>query len=59
MSLLLRDVVVTRDEVTGLRANLLVSGGPPTGTTRFTEWLSPHAGALGVEWASELARHYR
>jgi len=55
----LRDVVLTRDEVDGLRANLLVSSGPPTGTTRLTEWLPRHAAELGVAWASELARHYR
>lgn len=59
MSPLLRDVVLTKDEVAGLRANLLVSRGPATGSTRFTDWLSRHAGELGREWASELARHYR
>jgi uncharacterized protein YbjT (DUF2867 family) len=53
------DVVLTPDEVVGLSANLLVSGQPPTGTTRFTEWLAGHAGELGVEWAGELGRHYR
>ncbi len=55
----LGDVVLTRDEVDGLRANLLVSAGPPTARTQFTEWLAAHAHALGVEWASELGRHYR
>jgi uncharacterized protein YbjT (DUF2867 family) len=52
------DVVLTADEVDGLRANLLVSRGPPTGSTRFTEWLGEHAGELGVSWASELGRHF-
>ncbi len=56
---LVRDVVLTRDEVAGLTANLLVSRGAPTGSTRFTEWLDRNAERLGVEWASELARHYR
>ena len=56
---LVRDVVLTRDEVAGLTANLLVSKGPPTGSTRFTEWLVGNAERLGVEWASELGRHYR
>jgi len=36
-----------------------VSKGPPTGSTRFTEWLDGNAERLGVEWASELGRHYR
>ena len=56
---LVRDVVLTRDEVAGLTANLLVSKGPPTGSTRFTEWLVGNAERVGVEWASELGRHYR
>jgi len=56
---LVRDVVLTRDEVAGLTANLLISRGAPTGSTRFTGWLDGNAERLGVEWASELARHYR
>jgi NADH dehydrogenase len=53
------DVVLTPHEVEGLSANLLVSKEPPTASTRFSEWLSESAGQLGVEWASELRRHYR
>jgi NADH dehydrogenase len=53
------DVVLTADEVAGLRADLLVSNGPPTGTTRFTEWLGAHADELGRSWANELHRHFR
>ncbi len=53
------DVVLTVDEVEGLRANLLVSHGSPTGSTRFTEWLGEHAKELGTSWASELARHFK
>ena len=53
------DVVLTRDEVSGLTSNLLVSKGPPTAPTRFSTWLAAHAGGLGVEWGSELRRHYR
>jgi NADH dehydrogenase len=53
------DVVLTADEVAGLTSNLLVSRGPATGTTRFTEWLAAHAAELGREWANELVRHFR
>jgi uncharacterized protein YbjT (DUF2867 family) len=53
------DVVLTPDEIAGLTANLLVSRGPPTAPTRFSEWLAASAEGLGVEWASELGRHYR
>lgn len=55
----LRDVALTPDEVRGLRAGLLVSRERPAGTTRFTDWALAHGEALGREWASELARHYR
>ena len=56
---LVRDVVLTPDEVVGLSSNLLVSRGTPTAPTRFSEWLAASAGGLGIEWASELRRHYR
>jgi NADH dehydrogenase len=54
-----RDVVLTPDEIAGLTRNLLVSKGPATAPTRFTDWLTGNAEHLGVEWASELHRHYR
>ncbi len=56
---LVGDVALTRDQVEGLRADLLVSKGPATAPTRFSEWLAASAGELGVEWASELDRHCR
>ncbi len=57
--LVVRDVVLTRDEIDGLMTNLLVSEDEPTGTTRFTEWLGDHAAELGRGYANELNRHYR
>jgi uncharacterized protein YbjT (DUF2867 family) len=56
---IVRDVVLTSDEIVGLTANLLVSRGPPTASTRFSEWLSGNAEQLGLEGASELHRHYQ
>jgi NADH dehydrogenase len=53
------DVVLTSDEVVGLSSNLLVSKGPATGSTRFSEWLGQNAAALGTAWASELERHFK
>jgi uncharacterized protein YbjT (DUF2867 family) len=53
------DVVLTPHEIAGLTANLLVSRGPPTASRRFSEWLAGSAQGLGVDWASELHRHYR
>lgn len=55
----LKDVVLTRDEIDGLMAGLLVSHGAPTGTTRLHLWLGENAATLGARYASELERHYR
>ena len=54
-----RDVVLTRDEIEGLMANLLISEGPPMGQTRLSDWLEQNMGLIGVSYASELSRHYR
>jgi NADH dehydrogenase len=56
---LVRDVVLTREELAGLMANLLVSDQPPTGRTRFSAWLAQNADQLGQRYASELRRHYQ
>ncbi len=57
-SLMLKDVIITREEIEGLRANLLVSSGPPTAHTRLGEWLTRNSERVGVRYASELKRHY-
>ena len=54
--LLVRDVVLTRDEIDGLMAGHLVSADPPTASTRFTEWLEAEGATLGRRYASELGR---
>jgi uncharacterized protein YbjT (DUF2867 family) len=54
-----RDVLLTRDEVVGLQAELLVSQAPPLGTRGFREWLASHGGDLGRRYVSELARNFR
>jgi uncharacterized protein YbjT (DUF2867 family) len=59
LGLLVRDVLVTGDELAGLMAELVVTDDPATGTVRLSEWLAEHAGDVGREYASELARHYR
>jgi len=56
---LVNDVMLTRDEVEGLMANLLVSDGPRTGQTRLGDWLDANAESVGAKYASELGRHYR
>ena len=52
------DVVLTKDEITALMADLLVSSHPPMARTSLRAWLSANAGRVGVTYASELARHY-
>jgi NADH dehydrogenase len=53
------DVVITKQEVAGLMAGLLVSDRPATGRTRLSRWLRNTADTLGTHYASELKRHYR
>ena len=53
---LVGDVIVTRDEIRGLMADLLCTDSPPTGTTKLTDWARAHADQLGSRYASEMAR---
>ena len=56
--LVLRDVVVTRDELDALEAGLLVSHEAPLGTDRFERWLEESAATLGRRYTSELTRNF-
>ncbi|MFZ1995124.1 MAG: NAD(P)H-binding protein [Solirubrobacteraceae bacterium] len=58
VGLLLGDVVLTRDEITGLTSGLLVSQDPPRGQIAFSHWLEQHALSIGSSYASELDRHF-
>ena len=58
LGLALTDVMLTRDELEGLMANLLVSDQPPAGHTRFSDWISANGATLGKRYASEIGRHY-
>jgi uncharacterized protein YbjT (DUF2867 family) len=55
----MRDVVLTREEIAGLMADLLVAGAHPAAQTRFSDWLEQNGAWLGREYASELGRHFR
>jgi len=59
LGLLVRDVMLTRHEVTELMASLLVSDQPPQGTIQLSTWASANADELGQDYHSELDRHYR
>jgi uncharacterized protein YbjT (DUF2867 family) len=54
-----RDVLLTRDELMGLRAGLLDSDEPPLGKASFTTWIDRHGNELGKSYVSELARNFR
>ncbi len=53
---LVGDVMITREEIKGLMADLLYVDSPPAGETKLTDWTRRHADALGRKYASELAR---
>jgi NADH dehydrogenase len=58
LSLFVRDVILTPEEVDGLMANLLVSKEPARGKTTFKDWLNSNKETVGMKYASELKRHY-
>jgi NADH dehydrogenase len=58
LSLFVRDVILTPEEVDGLMANLLVSKEPARAKTAFRDWLEANKNTVGVKYASELERHY-
>ncbi len=53
---LVGDVMITREEITGLMANLLYVDSAPAGTTKLTGWAKDRASSLGRHYTSELAR---
>ena len=58
VGLILRDVVLNREEVEGLMAGLLTSEAAPTGTTKLSDWLKDNAEGLGRLYNSELRRNW-
>ncbi len=58
ISLWVKDVVLTWEEVEGLSADLLISDNPPTGKTHLADWLALNMQQVGSQYASELGRHY-
>lgn len=54
----LGDRVISRLEMRELMNDRLATSGPATCSTRFSIWLEKHGGDLGLEYASELKRHF-
>ena len=59
VGVMVRDVVLTRNEVDELMAGLFTSGAAPTGTTRLSDWLQDNSDTLGLHYVSELRRNFR
>lgn len=59
LSIFVKDVILTPEEVEGLMANLLVSKEPPRGKRSFQDWLMRNRENIGTTYASELERHYK
>ncbi len=55
---LVRDVVLTRDEIDGLMAGHLASKDVAALPTKFSTWLEVAGASLGNRYVSELRRHY-
>ncbi len=53
---LVGDVIITREEIDGLMADLLYVDSPPAGSTKLTGWIKEHADTLGRGYTSELSR---
>lgn len=53
---LVDDVLITREEIEGLSADLLYTPSLPAGHTKLTDWATHHAATLGLSYTSELAR---
>jgi len=51
-----KDVIITREEIAGLMRSLLDSDEPAAGPTRLTDWARENTANLGVRCASEVGR---
>jgi NADH dehydrogenase len=58
IGLLVRDVVLTKDELRGLMLNKLTSNQAPNGKTLFSDWLRDNKQSIGARYTSELNRHF-
>ena len=58
LGLVVRDVVLTAEEIRGLMAGLLVSAQPPLGTIGFSDWIAGHGSAFGDRYVNELRNHF-
>jgi NADH dehydrogenase len=56
LGLFLRDIVITRHEISGLRDESMYTGTEPLGTTKFSDWLRSESDTLGRRYVNDLDR---
>ena len=56
LGLLVKDVVLTSEEITALTSGLLISRQPSQARIAFSDWVAEHE--LGQVYANELNRHF-
>jgi nucleoside-diphosphate-sugar epimerase len=56
LAMVTKDVILTRDEIDGLMAELVTVDSETTCPTRLTEYLQANAARIGASYHSELAR---
>ena len=56
---MVKDVILTREELNGLISGLLVSREMPLGLTKFEDWLDRNTDIIGSQYSSELNRHFK
>jgi nucleoside-diphosphate-sugar epimerase len=59
LSLFLRDVLLTRNELKGLMDEMLTSEQTPNGATKFSDWVEENKETIGARYSSEVRRHFR
>jgi len=59
LGLLMKDVMLTRDEIKALMGNYLISSSSPIGKTKLSVWLRDNANLIGSKYASEIKRHFK
>jgi uncharacterized protein YbjT (DUF2867 family) len=59
LGVVMRDVVITADEIRGLTAGLLASHHRPLGHVSFLAWLNENGPTLGRVYANEVDNHFR
>jgi hypothetical protein len=52
-------VILTREEILGLKQELLVTSSSPVGKESVLNWLGESGNNLGRKYANDLDRHFR